>query len=135
MSEQAKPAHARGPWGTSKGQYSETMGGQWLVRDAESIYVAHVHPRSDDGRPDATADANARLIAASPTLLAELTETAAWLDDRANVLVQLLADPAGWGRGQAATGKRQAIREEIARLRGRAFLIRQLIDKATTQGA
>lgn len=68
MSEVA--THSPGPWGTIKGQYSETMGGQWLVRDAESIYVAHVHPRSDDGRPDATADANARLIAAAPDLLA-----------------------------------------------------------------
>ena len=76
-------------------------------------------------------NANARLIAAAPEMLAELRETAAWLDDRANVLVQLLADPKGWGRGQTVTDKRQAIREEIARLQGRAFLIRQVIDKAT----
>lgn len=77
---------------------------------------------------------NARLIAAAPLMLDELRDTAIWIDSRADVLVRLLADPAGWGRGQAATDKRQAIREEIARLQGRAFLIRQLIDKAT-QGA
>lgn len=69
-----------------------------------------------------------------PDLLSELTETAAWLDDRACALTNILADPAGWGRGQAATDKRQAIREEIARLQGRAFLIRQVIQQAT-QGA
>jgi hypothetical protein len=68
-------------------------------------------------------------------LLTELRDTALWLESRAEVLVKLLADPAGWGKCQAVTDKRQVIRDEVARLQGRVFLIRQTISKATEQGA
>lgn len=71
---------------------------------------------------------------ARDTLLAELRETADWLDTRADVLLKLLADPAGWRPGAAVEAKRQTIRDEAARLRGRAAVIRQTVLKAT-QGA
>jgi hypothetical protein len=134
VSEQAKPTHTPRPWHTVQGGTPNSVADGdviEIVTDDHETLIADVHFVATDDQWWA----NARLIAAAPDLLAELTETATWLDERADVLVQLLADPAGWGRGQAATDKRQAIREEIARLRGRAFLIRQLIDKATTQGA
>jgi hypothetical protein len=125
VSEQTKQAHTPGPW-TAKLGYTPTV---WAGETCLCAVSSHADELG--GRHLSELTANARLIAAAPALLTELRDTAAWLDERAGVLVQLLADPAGWGRGQAATDKRQAIRDEIARLQGRAFLIRQVIQTAT----
>lgn len=62
-------------------------------------------------------------------LRAELLDTAAWLDERADVLLRLLACPAGWRPAAKVSEKREAIRTEAARLRGRAGLIRCVVDQ------
>lgn len=62
-------------------------------------------------------------------LRAELLDTARWLDERADVLLALLAHPTGWRPATAVYEKRQQIRAEAARLRGRAGLIRVVVDQ------
>lgn len=69
---------------------------------------------------------------AAPDLLAELRETADWLTERANSLRQL-ADQAPGVMRKRNEHLRQ-LRDEAARLEGRAAVIRQTILKAT-QGA
>ncbi len=108
-----------GPWQCG---FSE---GKLLVATANhypAVVVAEVAPRPE--RAGGTQGGNGRLIAAAPGLLRELEETAAWLDERAEVLLHLSA--AG-GPTKGAAEKRQAIRDEAARLRGRAGVIRQTI--------
>ncbi len=58
----------------------------------------------------------ARLHAAAPGLLRELEETAAWLEERAAVLEQTLGLP--------AARRRESQKIEVARIRGRAALLR-----------
>lgn len=125
------PAHTPGDWRVELGHTSLLVVSK--LEDGTEITVADV---LDDCHPDtAQQEANARLIAASPAMIDELRETAAWLDERADVVLKLLADPAGWGRGQAVTDKRQAVRDEAARMRGRAALLRQTVILKATQGA
>ncbi|HEY1188435.1 MAG TPA: hypothetical protein VGE74_12360 [Gemmata sp.] len=63
--------HTPGPWWCEKGRYSETLTGQLMIREGREggAYIAHAHPRSADGQPDAQAHANAALISAAPDLL------------------------------------------------------------------
>lgn len=70
-------------------------------------------------------EADARLIAAAPDLLAELRGTAVWLTGRADLLRNLAAD-----RGTKKDHAQQ-LRDEAARFDGRAAVIRQTILKAT----
>lgn len=72
------------------------------------------------------------LMASAPDLLAELREMADWLTERAKVLRQL-ADQAPGVMRKRNEHLRQ-LRDEAARLDGRAAVIRQTILKAT-QGA
>jgi hypothetical protein len=118
--------HSPGPWRL----FADGVGGS-TERGVESADGRHI---VTVWRGSGCELADAALIAAAPDLLAELRDTALWLEGRAEVFTKLLADPAGWGRGAAATDKRQVIREEVARLQGRAFLIRQTISKAIQGG-
>lgn len=59
-------------------------------------------------------------------LAAELRSTADWIDERATVLDILRAT----GVRQAAE---QVLREEAARYRGRAFLLRQVVERALSE--
>lgn len=59
---------------------------------------------------------------ATDTLAAELLETAAWLDERAEV-IRHLAD-----RGRVAN--RQDLRDEAKRFEARAFLLRLTVERA-----
>lgn len=121
-----KAKHTAGPWTIQRGNSSNPMVGTAEVSIAEVL---------DDVYPDVgQQEANATLIAAAPDMIDELRDTAIWLESRADVLLKLLADPAGWRPGAAMNDKRQTLRDEAARLRGRAAVIRQTILKAT-QGA
>lgn len=127
--------HTAGPWLAEQPE-KIMLGERWRItaptpKGKRRYTVAVLTDHSTDPADHAVTAADAVLIAAAPAMLDELRDTALWLGSRADVLLKLLADPAGWGRGQAATDKRQVIREEVARLQGRAFLIRQVIDKAT----
>lgn len=64
---------------------------------------------------------------AAPDLLAELRETADWLDGRVTMLRLLASDD---GRVRAAAVRHQ-LRDEAARFEGRAAVIRQTIFNAT----
>jgi hypothetical protein len=70
--------------------------------------------------------ADARLIAAAPDLLTELESTAAWLDERAKLLLQLAMAVA------RNSSPYTTLKTEAARFNGRAALVRQAILKATT---
>lgn len=85
-------------------------------------------------RPHDECVANALLIAACPDMLAELRETADWLTERAELLRKLAENGGAFRLHPTGVGMRQAIRDEAARLEGRATVIRQTILKAT-QGA
>lgn len=107
----SKTAHTKGPWQAT---------GPVVTADGFRIAQTHFSDNSD---------ADARLIAAAPDLLAELRETADWLDERAKVLRELIKDVRPGGRVVS-----QALRDEAARFEGRATVIRQTILEAT-QGA
>jgi hypothetical protein len=64
-------------------------------------------------------------------LLAELEETAGWLDERAGVLLKIAADLPSGGPQSASGARLRAIQVEAARFRGRAALLRQIIAKGT----
>lgn len=122
----SKAKHTRGKWRVELGHTSLLVIAE---RDGEQITIADV---LDDCYPAAgEQEANARLIAASPAMLDELRDTALWLDSRADILFGLIANLDGWKAGTAAAQKKQTVREEVARLRGRAALIRQVILTAT----
>lgn len=62
-------------------------------------------------------------------LRAELLETASWLDERGQV-IELFAESELKGFGEKLAGRRRRLREEAARFRGRAGLIRVVVDQA-----
>jgi hypothetical protein len=130
---QIRTRHSPGPYWAERADEYDRRNGRLHLR---SIVLAP--PMTAGGQPEPVAYVDAEgdvaLVLAGPLMLGELIEAAAWLDERADVLLKLLADPAGWGRGQAATDKREAIRTEAARYRGRAAVIRQTILKATAGG-
>lgn len=66
-------------------------------------------------------------------LLAELRETADWLDGRAAVLRQLADQSPGVMRKRAE--HLRALRDEAARLEGRAAVIRQTVRQAEQRAA
>ena len=122
--------HTPGPWGW---EYYDRNLNRAVALSAGGVDVLLATSNGSAAWAEVS-EADRTLIAAAPDLLSELRETADWLDERADVLLKLLADPAGWRPGAAVEGKRQTIRDEAARLRGRAAVIRQTILKAT-QGA
>lgn len=59
--------HTKGPWRVEE---DDQYNGEWLVRDGDDWYVCRcfTDPGFTSDDEDATAEANARLIAASPTM-------------------------------------------------------------------
>lgn len=114
--------HSPGPWYAIPGQQRAGDGshGPFVQCSAggdgsDDYIVAEIHE-------GATSEADAALVAAGPTMLAELEETAAWLDQRAEILDDAIS----------CNNKieRERVRLEATRLRGRAVVIRQTILKA-----
>lgn len=66
-------------------------------------------------------------MSAEDKLRTELLDTARWLDERCQVLLSLFDNPAGWRAGANLAQRQQTIRDEAARLRGRAGLIRVVV--------
>lgn len=118
--------HTPLPW---RAEIEEKFGDEIEIVDEQGRTVCTVDYDDGYGQPDA--DLIVRAVNSHSDLLAELHDTALWLDQWANLMLALLADPTGWGRGAAVTEKREAIRTEAARHRGRAAVIRQTILKAT----
>jgi hypothetical protein len=106
--------HTPGPWGVGGNSRAPTV-----VSNAGTICDLM------NKQPETERVANARLIAAAPDLLAELLETAVWLIERAGVL----RDLAGGVTMRKVVV--QTLRDEAARLDGRAAVIRQAILIAT----
>lgn len=127
----SEPRHTPGPWDT----YDNDLWG-----DAHEDVLIFSKTEGEEtpeevclvlGHCDAAVRAgNIRLIAAAPDLLAELNDTAVWLTSRATFLRQL-ADQAPGVMRKRNEHLRQ-LRDEAARLEGRAAVIRQTILKATT---
>lgn len=83
------PSHTPGPWlvaGPGDGFQSDELCID--ARGDDSLHVAMVWPMGD-GDTTAEQEANARLIAAAPDLLASLRELHDWMRDHAKVVESL----------------------------------------------
>ena len=127
--------HTPGPWGW---EYYDRNPNRAVALSAGSVDVLLATGTGSAAWAEVS-EADQRLIAAAPDMLAELRETADWLDGRAKVLREIADDmPTGRVRDgkpvSPAARIRQGVLDEAARIAARALLIRQTITKAT-QGA
>jgi hypothetical protein len=79
---------------------------------------------------DTIDSANAQLIAASPEMLRELEDTAAWIDEGTQQILNMLVEPGGWSPGLAVAQKRQALRRIVEHARDRSLMIRRVLTLA-----
>lgn len=117
--------HTPGPWravNTGWGGSVIESAGEDGGRTGQERVLATVERGGIYFNRDRQGEANARLIAAAPDLLAELEQTADWLDGRADLLQRIA--------GQARKGEGHMIAVEVARLRGRVALLRLAAGRA-----
>lgn len=128
--------HTPGPWSARLpvGHSIGVPGVAWTIcgpgdHDGGWLAVAEVLGTGPACQATPETNANARLIAAAPDLLAEVRETADWLEQRAGVLREIAGGMDGAPRSQSGQ-RRQRLLDEAARFEGRAAVIRQTILKA-----
>ncbi len=135
-----RPEDRWGQWEPELTATDDGRGDDWAqmtgvpVKSADGLVVALVVAASSEfddqlvmGQVDAAADVIVRAVNAHADLLAELRDTAAWLGTRATVLRQI-AERLAHKHGMECS---RPLRDEAARLEGRAAVIRQTILKAT----
>lgn len=117
------PAHTPGPWGW---EYYDRNPNRPVALSAGGVDVL-LSTGNGSAAWAEVSEADQRLIAAAPDLLAELRDTVDWLDERAKVMREIASR-------RAPGGVVESLRADAARFEGRAVVIRQTILKAT-QGA